>query len=192
MLADGPTVVDQRPIVYRRAGPSPVRLRRLGRQGGARVAFDLGPDRPGLEVVSTHLLAGDDLPSPHRHVEGQLSRRRRRQVEELLAFVEEHVRDGAVQVVAGDFNIEAEHHRRWLVDRSPSLGFVDAGAEVGDGDGRTVPDGRIDYVFVRGADGRVVPTCSRPTGHPDAPGAGPRWPPCRTTPRTRTWSLRLG
>jgi hypothetical protein len=105
----------------------------------------------GLEVVVTHLLAGGDLPS--RQEERVLAVRRRRQVEELVAFVERFHVEGRPTVVAGDFNIEADGDEgRWLAERFAGLGFVDAWAQVGEGDGRTVPDGRIDDVFVRGAE----------------------------------------
>jgi endonuclease/exonuclease/phosphatase family metal-dependent hydrolase len=114
-------------------------------------------------------LAGDDLTGPHRHPQGQLSRRRRAQVDELIELVEATTGDGPT-IVAGDFNIEASTATgRWLQRRFAALGFVDAWATVGEGDGRTDALGRIDYVFVRGAE---VLSCApvrpeRPAGAPE-------------------------
>jgi hypothetical protein len=111
----------------------------------------LGVEVGGVEVVVTHLLAGGDLPS--RDEARVLAARRRRQVDELLAFVDGfHAGDGPT-IVAGDFNIDADDEEgRWLAERFGERGFVDAWPAAGEGDGRTNADGRIDYVFVRGAD----------------------------------------
>jgi endonuclease/exonuclease/phosphatase family metal-dependent hydrolase len=144
--------LDQASIVYRERGRRLFDSDAWADKGALGVRLDLGPDAPPLDVVTTHLLAGDDVPSLHRHVDGVLSLRRRRQVDELLAFVAGRRRDGDVRIVAGDFNIEASSPTgRWLVDRFAEAGFVDAWAEAGRGDGRTDPDGRIDYAFVAGA-----------------------------------------
>jgi endonuclease/exonuclease/phosphatase family metal-dependent hydrolase len=120
-----------------------------------------------VEVVVTHLLAGGDVPS--RDQARVLASRRRRQVDELLAFVDGFHEDGRPTVVAGDFNIEADDEEgAWLADRFAERGFVDAWREVGEGDGRTNADGRIDYVFVRGAEVEsCVPTM--PERADDAP-----------------------
>ena len=110
----------------------------------------LAAEVEGVEVVVTHLLAGGDLPS--RDQERVLAARRRRQVDELLAFVDDF-HEGPPTVVAGDFNIDADGEEgRWLARRFGERGFVDAWEEAGEGDGRTNADGRIDYVFVRGAE----------------------------------------
>jgi endonuclease/exonuclease/phosphatase family metal-dependent hydrolase len=105
----------------------------------------------GVEVVVTHLLAGGDLPS--RNEQSVLDARRRRQVDELLTVVDDFHEDGRPTIVAGDFNIGADGDEgRWLAEQLAARGFVDAWAVAGEGDGRTNVDGRIDYVFVRGAD----------------------------------------
>lgn len=148
-VSAGPPVVRQASHVFAERGRRLFDSDAWADKGVLWVELDLGPDRPGLEVVSTHLLAGDDLPPPHHHVHGQLALRRRRQVEEVLDFFDQHHRPGNAVVVAGDFNIEATSRTgAWLVDRFADRGFVDAGAEAGP----TNQDGRIDYAFVRGAD----------------------------------------
>jgi hypothetical protein len=147
VLTDGPGVVRRDAIVFAERGRRLFDSDAWADKGALAVGLD-----DGLEVVATHLLAGDDLPSLHRHVAGDLARRRRRQVEELLAFVDRFHVEGSPLVVAGDFNIEADSATgRWLRGRFAGAGFVDAWEAAGQGDGRTNEDGRIDYVFVRGA-----------------------------------------
>jgi hypothetical protein len=148
VLADGRSVVRDQSIVFVERGRRLFDSDAWADKGALAVELD-----DGIEVVATHLLAGADLPSVHRHVDGELARRRRRQVEELLALIERFHVDDRPTVVAGDFNIEASSSTgRWLRARFAGLGFVDAWEAVGEGDGRTNDEGRIDYVFVRGAE----------------------------------------
>lgn len=148
LLADGPAVGRQDVLVYAERGRRLFDSDAWADKGVLAVELD-----NGVEVVVTHLLAGGDVPSLHRHAEGDLTRRRRRQVEELLGFVERFHVEGHPVVVAGDFNIEADSATgRWLQERLSGLGFQDAWVVAGEGDGATNADGRIDYVFVQGAE----------------------------------------
>jgi hypothetical protein len=152
LLADGPTAVRTDAVVYAERGRRLFDSDAWADKGALAVELDIG-----VEVVVTHLLAGD-LSGLHRHVDGQLARRRRAQVEELLALLERFHRDGRPTIVAGDFNIRAGSPTgRWLAERMAGLGFVDAWAVAGEGDGATSGGERIDYAFVRGAD---VEACS--------------------------------
>lgn len=119
-------------------------------KGALLVHVRTGPDGtgPGLDVVSTHLLAGGDLlPLPGADDRTRHHTARMAQVDELVAFVERERDPAAALVVAGDFNVPAHLPGRSgdaataeyddLRSRLEPLGLVDVWATSGVGAGNS-------------------------------------------------------
>ena len=83
---------------------------------GATAATSATEISASIDVVSTHLFAGGDLfPIPGANNTARHHRVRLGQLRELVEFIDEHRRDDAALVLAGDFNVSAH-------DRDPRLG----------------------------------------------------------------------
>ncbi|HYF47571.1 MAG TPA: hypothetical protein VD926_15255, partial [Acidimicrobiales bacterium] len=67
VLASDATVVDRAALVYQERGRRLFDSDAYADKGALAVALHL-PAGPRVDVTVTHLLAGDDLPAPHRHV----------------------------------------------------------------------------------------------------------------------------
>jgi len=101
---------------------------------------------PGIDLVSTHLMAGGDLlPIPGHDDRERHHRTRMAQVDELVAFVDRHRDRARPLLLAGDLNVIAEHpghpesaatYRDLLAHLAP-LGGRDLWADLGVGDGPT-------------------------------------------------------
>lgn len=101
---------------------------------------------PEIDVFATHLIAGGDLvPAPgadhtHRHHGARM-----RQVDELVAFIEEERRPANPLLVVGDLNVAAhdpdtadpQHRYEDLALRLGRIGLVDLWAAHGVGHGHT-------------------------------------------------------
>lgn len=115
-------------------------------KGVVLASLDLGPARPGLDVFSTHLMAGADLfPLPGADDHARHHRTRLAQLDELVAFVAAERDPANAAVLLGDFNIEA-HDRVTgaptpeyadLLAKLAPAGFVDVWATHGVGLGVT-------------------------------------------------------
>jgi endonuclease/exonuclease/phosphatase family metal-dependent hydrolase len=116
-------------------------------KGAQLVAVRVADDRPPVEIVSTHLIAGGDLfPVPGADDVARHHAARMRQVEELIAFIEAEHDPVSPLLVVGDFNVRAVDDRthpdpqaryRDLADRLARLGLVDLWATHGVGPGPT-------------------------------------------------------
>lgn len=110
------------------------------------VSLDLGPDRPGLDVFSTHLISGGDLlPIPGAADRNRHHRDRMAQVDELLEFIGANRDPANAAALVGDFNVPATD-RTWtdpsfeyleLAAKLKPLGFCDVWATQGVGNGPT-------------------------------------------------------
>lgn len=101
---------------------------------------------PGLDLVSTHLMAGGDLfPIPGHDDRDRHHRTRMDQVDELVRFVETHRDPQSPLLLAGDLNVVADDRsqpdpRAWLDDLTDHLAplrGVDLWAANGKGHGAT-------------------------------------------------------
>lgn len=81
-----------------------------------------------LEVYSTHLLSGGDIADFLTPSEAVTESTKQLQVDELIAFYEQHHDPRNVAMVVGDFNISADNASRYdqLVGKLHALGLLDA------------------------------------------------------------------
>jgi len=117
-------------------------------KGAQLVAVEVAEGLPPVEVVSTHLFAGGDLfPVPGADDASRHHEARMRQVDELVAFVQEHHDPASPLLVVGDFNVQAhdddptlpepQARYRDLAERLAGIGLVDVWAGHGVGAGST-------------------------------------------------------
>lgn len=117
-------------------------------KGAQLVAVHVAGDLPPVEVVSTHLFAGGDLfPVPGADDVTRHHAARMRQVDELVAFIEEQHDPASPLLVVGDFNVPAQDddptlpepqaRYRDLAERLARIGLVDVWAGHGVGPGHT-------------------------------------------------------
>lgn len=113
-------------------------------KGALLVEVDVGA-AGNLEVYSTHLIAGNDFLKRPGGPFSANAAVRHRQVEELVAFIEEVHLPGNVALVVGDFNVPAHDPHEGVPDRDYERlrsvlehhGFADVWAEHGRGAGFT-------------------------------------------------------
>ena len=178
-ITDGPPITRAERHTFAARGHHLRETDAWANKGVLYAEIDVGLPDSRLEVVSTHLIAGADLLTPHTRAHQAVAAERHRQVDELLAFVDRVHRPGNATVVVGDFNVEGidpeAHHARRLRDSMAAAGFSDLWLEHGAGLGPTCnllrlgdrigaegPDGlcpddahppadaeRIDYAFLR-------------------------------------------
>lgn len=112
------TIVDGRPVrltaqhTYAAHGSRLLDADDWAVKGALLVELDLGEERPGLDVVSTHLFAGGDLFPLRGSQDGERHHRvRMAQVDELVRFVDELHRPENALLLVGDFNVAAHDAR---------------------------------------------------------------------------------
>lgn len=111
-------------------------------KGANYVELDLGPGN--VDLFTTHLVTGSLLPWADGGDE-DIPALRRRQLEELGAFVTEQTSPENVTVVAGDFNIAPDGAAAdALAEFASTAGLYDAWIEHGRGPGGTNDDAIID------------------------------------------------
>jgi endonuclease/exonuclease/phosphatase family metal-dependent hydrolase len=147
LVAPGATVVRTARHAYRAGGD----LRdsdTFATKGALLVAVRTADHLPPVEVVSTHLFAGGDLfPVPGADDASRHHAVRMGQVDELVAFIEEHHDPASPLLVVGDFNVQAhdadpslpepQARARDLAERLARVGLVDVWAGHGVGPGHT-------------------------------------------------------
>lgn len=176
-VAPGLAVVRSASLAYRSGGD----LRdsdTFATKGAQLVAVRIAEHLPPVEVVSTHLFAGGDLfPVPGADDDARHHAVRMRQVDELVAFVEEQHDPASPLLVVGDFNVQAhaadprlprpDSRYQDLAERLARVGLVDVWAGHGVGAGPTC-------TFHDAAD--LPPDPDEPDQVADDPEAGPDAP----------------
>ena len=145
LAAPGIEVVHTARIAYRSKG-DPRDSDFFSSKGALLTRIRVHPDLPELDVVSTHLLAGGDFfPLPGADDVDRHHELRMRQVDELVAFLEEERRPSNPMLLVGDMNVPAfdptavEPTAQYddLAVRLERIGLVDLWATQGVGSGHS-------------------------------------------------------
>ena len=131
----GNAVLSRHPIVHSRN--KDVSLNRLERRGILHCEVALPGDGLSLHCLCVHLSLTE--------------RQRRRQLELMAEYVDQHVPEDAMLLIAGDFNDWRERANDWLAKR---LGLIEAFTELTGAPARSFPSRlpvlRLDRVYLRG------------------------------------------